>query len=416
MSDTQFLILEDQLLDHLSVPASALVLYRERFSPDYLLKDEILGKEVLEWVFDFIVEHGMAPSTATVKDQFVKFEFHEPEAPVEYVIEKFRNRYKRNQLEPAMKRASKLTVKDPDAAVKQALSELHEIHQRTLNRKYRLDTQDWNQQMTLYKEKVKAGHFNGITLGYPEVDEILGGLRPGTITYMLARPKRYKSWSLMKSAVEAQWQGHNVYFASLELTHEEMYRRYMAMVSNVSWLRLHKGQPLPEDFRKIEDAMEQMREEGGKMTLVHPEYGERSAAFLLEDAKREESEVMYIDQLSYMEMGGHNRYEKDHEKVKFIAHELKHAADTLPIFIAAQFNREGANLTEMADTAKIGLSDAVGQTADLLLGNHQTKEMRQSHILQFGVVDSRNTEVARWNIHVRLNKECQFELIERVEE
>lgn len=407
-----FIILDDQLIDHLCMPESSLVLFRERFSADLLLKDEQLAKDILQFVFDFIADHGDAPSSAVVRDKFPKFTFSAPECPIDYLIEKFRNRYKRNKIEPTLREMAKLSSSAPDEALNSGLSSLYDIAAKTQNRKYILDTDDWEMAMERYKNKIKEGRFNGVTLGYEQVDDLLGGLRPGTITYILARPKRYKSWALLKSAVEAQWQGNNVYFSTMELSHDEMYGRYMCLVSNVSWNRYSHGVLMPEEHKQIAEGMTQMQEEGGKLTMVHPAYGERNAPMMLESAKRSEANIMYLDQMSYMEMAGHQRWDKDYEKVKYICHELKRASDTIPIYIAAQFNREAANLKEMGDLSQIGLSDAIGQTADLLLGHYQSKEMRQSHMLEFGVVDSRNTPLASYYINVQLTDNCNFEFIE----
>lgn len=407
------IILSDQLIDHLAFPESAMKLYKERLSEDFLVKDEELAKDVLKFVFKFIDEYGEAPTTEVVKDEFIKWPFAKPLCPTDYLVNRLRERHLRNRLQPALLEVSRMVAKDPQGAVAQGTSLFYDLGNKTQSRRNVLDVDDWDVFMAEYRQQLKDGMFNGVTFGWDAIDQILGGLRNG-LHYVLGRPKRYKSWFLLKSAVEAyRIEQRNILFASLELPEDEMMKRFVCMMANVSWDRMYKGYLLPEDYRAIDKVKEELSSWEHTFTITHPPVVERNAPMLLQNAKEKNAEILYIDQMKYIDMAGSHRYDKRWEKVEYICEELKLASDALPIYVAAQFNREAANLTEMADLSKIGLSDAIGQHADTLMGLYQNKEMRSNKFVEFGVVDSRNTEHASFLLDVQLTENCDFEFVER---
>jgi hypothetical protein len=65
-------------------------------------------------------------------------------------------------------------------------------------------------------------------------------------------------------------------------------------------------------------------------------------------------------------------------------------------------------MVEMADLSKIGLSDSIGQTADVILGLHQTEDMRKSNVLQLGIIESRSYRSAKWELVVELTQNSNF--------
>jgi replicative DNA helicase len=83
-----------------------------------------------------------------------------------------------------------------------------------------------------------------IATGTPFVDELLcGGLEPGTVTVLAARPSVGKSCLALQWALEAARAGHGVCFASLEMSRAEITNRALAHLAVVDheairWRRL----------------------------------------------------------------------------------------------------------------------------------------------------------------------------------
>ena len=88
--------------------------------------------------------------------------------------------------------------------------------------------------------------------------------------------------------------------------------------------------------------------------------------------------------------------------------ELKQAATRpgheRPIIVEAQFNRGGDSMEELEDfdASKVGLTDMIPQSADILFGIFENKDMRLNQISEYGILESRNTNKAAWFIETEL--------------
>lgn len=410
--------LEEQLLDHLSEPQSAMQLYRERITPDLLIKNEDYGLEVLTWVSNFIGEHGQAPTRQIVENQFPKIRFYEPTSPVTYLIEELRKRHARRRLEGTFETVARAMEGDPLGATQQAYSELHTIVQETHSQKNVFDAVEWRPAYEEYKEQVRTGALNGVTFGYDEIDEATGGMRRGLYFYV-GRLKRYKSWMLLKSSIEAARTGNNVVFFSLEMSSEEMFERFECMSTNTSYARRRKGAWTKADYAKYEKWKEYWEEEFaagryGIHKILHPPIAERTVPLLLEQAKFYDADVVYIDQFKFINA---TRTHRDrHREAEWICEELKIASNEIPIAVAAQFNRQAASIGEMGEAAQIAISDALGQTADMILGTYQDKNLREGNMLEFGTVEARSVRGGTWIMQVEFNDGCDILFYEEKEE
>lgn len=227
---------------------------------------------------------------------------------------------------------------------------------------------------------------------------------------MLARPKRYKSWLLLKSAAEAVRTQGTIAFATLELDEKEMSERFTCMMSNTSWSHFKGGTLREEDLIYMTEVGYDLQEHPYKAHFFRPMPGERSVSHLVAQAQEVGAKALYIDQLSWIDGA---RDERAWQKIGTIMEQLKDAAQHFPIFMAAQQNREAQGEEGIADIAKIGLSDFIGQTADNLLAIWASRDMMRStpRIIHIGISESRSYEPVTWEILVELSKNSDFKCL-----
>jgi len=392
------LILEDQLLDHLATPKGCRAVWKQRLSPE-LIGDEDDGiKAALEFVIRYMDEYREPPSRAVLEEETGYDEFEKPVAPIKYVIGKLKERYQRQQMKRVITTLGR-NVGNPEEALKIGLSEFNRIRSETLERGSTMDSSDVGEIIDAYMERLRTGAIQGVTYGYPELDKHLGGLKDDELTFIIARPKRYKSWQLLYSAFKAALtEGRTSYLATLEMPPEEMMSRFVCMLAEVSWWNwTHNAITHPESQR-LEEARHMIMDLDAKVYFRRPPRGERTVAQIAEDARDLGAEILYIDQLSFLESTRRN--DSRWMEVSYICEDLKEATQHFPVYIAAQFNREAANLTEMADLSKIGLSDSIGQTADTILGIHATKDMHDQNLIHLGIIEARSFQPEVWEIQV----------------
>lgn len=402
------LSLEDELIDHLADPESAMEIYKARFSPDLLNGGETDGRMMLDYVVKHIEEHGEAPAPEVISHA-LGGTFADPVSSVGWLIDEFRARHRRNNAKKVTKKVASLVVADPDEALRVALTEFGEIERVAADVGHTLTPDNWDDALREYEQRVEDGMLDGVTFGFPEVDEAIGGLRPYQMAFLVGRPKSTKSWLLLKSAVEAMWEGTTGTFITAELSVEEMYGRFQCMAAGVSYSLYQHGHLSTEDWQKFEETGERIRECKGRIDFVHPAHDQRSVADLSLEARRRDAEVVWFDQFRFATP--RRQYEKAHAEMESIVYDIKAACEHQPWYVAAQFNREAAGLMEMADLSQIGLTDAIGQAADHVLGIHRSKDMIANNLLQLGVIATRGFKGGTWEIAERIGKNSNLRLL-----
>lgn len=405
--------LEMELVNHLAFPESSKVLYSERFNEDYLgtdMDDETVGAAVLKHVFAHIRKYHKPPTPEEVKTHFKKIEFEPIRSDVRWLLERFRMRWVKNLAADVVEElADGIGKADPRPAVDQGVKDLQKIRERVRPQNTLLTNDDYQWVIDAHFDRIEEmDGAHGVPFGFPLIDKTLLGLKKGQLVFTIGRPKRFKSWMLLKSMVEAQKAGYRCVFFTLEMPLEEMYQRYACMVCAISYPEFMRGDLTQKEYNHMMSTMEAVKKGETSILLVQPPVGERGVADMAHMAREFEADVVYIDQIKFIECDIKVAADKRFAIIERVCEELKEAAREFPIYVACQFNREAANLTEMADLSKIGLSDAIGQTGDILLGLYQSKEMRQSNELQFGVIDARAFEPAIWTIQVELSTHSNF--------
>lgn len=126
-----------------------------------------------------------------------------------------------------------------------------------------------------------------------------------------------------------------------------------------------------------------------------PPVEERTVPNFLLMADKVGAESIFISQFKYIK-GLRDFYRAEHEEAAEIAIDLKRAASRpgseRPLIIEAQFNRGGDSMADLEDfdASKVGLTDMIPQSADVLYGLFENKDLRSNNLSQFGILEARN--------------------------
>lgn len=404
MSETieyEGIVLEDQLLDHLATPDGAMAIWKERLHPDVISDEEEGIREALKFVLSYIDQYRKAPDPSIIAEETGYEEFAEPVAPVEYVIAKFRERYQRKQLRQVVTKIGRLS-KEPQSALVYGLDELSRIRLETSSPGKTITSRDMYSVIENYQARFEEGA-QGPTFGYPEMDQHLGGLQG--VTVILARPKRYKSWQLLKSATDTFFSGENVFFETMELQEEEMSNRFLCMAAGVSWYRFSHNLLDAKELAILEEFELGLREAPCEITFHRAKLGERNVPHIFGLAQEAEATALYIDQLSWFDGA---KDEGNWRIIGKVMEELKDVSQHMPVFMAAQYNRNAAQEEGIGDLANVGLADWIGQTADNILGIYASRDMLENKLIHIGVVESRSYEPVTWEMKVELTQNSNF--------
>jgi hypothetical protein len=206
--------------------------------------------------------------------------------------------------------------------------------------------------------------------------------------------------------------GLRVTFAPLELPDGEFKLRVACMLGGIPWSKAGVRMLSREELDRLEEVEHWLREQPNPIHIVKPRNGHCNAATLVKAAVENGSDVLYVDQLDFMD-----RRPDQQDWLEFgrNAQELKEAAmeHDIPVVLCHQLNKTGV-VKKFVDLGAemVGRADKVGQACDLLLASFATGRMKDQKIIHYGVLESRSCVSPRaWEVKVDLDEAADFHMV-----
>ena len=399
-----------QLYYHLPDPDSWSVLIAEGFSTDLLWDDEAIA-EIYNWAAEHLKEHGVPPSVAVLEDEF-DIEWTEPETTIGDLIERLRKDYMVHEGRKSLEKLGTQFNEDPMLVAHVGLPMMRGLKDLLTKKGEAFSTGDFDRTWKGYLEEKEAGP--GPSLGDPVLDDFFFGQRG--ITVFLGAPKAGKSWYVVKAVISNVRQGRHAWLYPLELPAQETHQRLLHMTADVPWWK-YINQSLGQ---AEEEAMREAAEELDGQGVYHisqPPEGQRTIDDLVGRAQDAGADVVFIDQLQYVEhdgkpLGEHN----DTGCYWAVLGRARTLSRDTPIVFAHPFNQTIRGANEMPDAEQAKGSSAIKETSSLVLGLWASKEMRQNDKLQIGALAARNHALLKWEADVEMSKGCSMDITNVVED
>lgn len=220
--------------------------------------------------------------------------------------------------------------------------------------------------------------FNGLRTGFTDLDEVLGGLRPGQLIIIAARPGFGKSTAGMDIARAVARAGESVHIASLEMNRNELTERMVCAEVKINLKRL-RDRTLTEDekmrlVRHLPDvmAMPVTIDDRAHMTVQQIRSGARATR------RRRGLALLVVDYLQEVKGALNRRYENRQLEVTECVQSFKQLGRELavPVVCLAQLNRQ----PEQRADGKPKISDlresgAIEQEADIVILLHREDQV-----------------------------------------
>jgi replicative DNA helicase len=238
------------------------------------------------------------------------------------------------------------------------------------------DPRPLSEAMVEARDRVRVrseGGFVGLRTGYQDFDDETGGLQPGSLTIVAARPGMGKTMWLANVA-DFVGRSEPVLFISLEMDRLELGERVIAARSGVFADKLRKGD-LGE--ARDRDRVDRAVAEGASSRMLIDDGPMQTASRVIANARRMKARTgLALVALDYLQLltPENGSGESRQEMVAAMSRRLKLGAKELgvPVVAAAQLNR----LNEQREDKRPRLSDlresgAIEQDADLVLMLHR---------------------------------------------
>ena len=218
----------------------------------------------------------------------------------------------------------------------------------------------------------------GVRTGYVDLDNLIGGLRGGTLTILGARPSVGKTSLALNIATRAARLGTSVAFFSLEMSSQELIRRIFSTEAHISSRKLSNGRMSAQDWT-------QLLKVGGILSDL-PFWIDESPSPSMIELRTKARRVMrgvkpgegiiFIDYLQLMQSGSRH-YENRTIEISEISRGMKMLAKELdiPIVALSQLSRG----VEQREDKRPLLSDlresgSIEQDADIVMFLDRSKD------------------------------------------
>ena len=250
---------------------------------------------------------------------------------------------------------------EPDDAFGTLESELHAIIERNAGTEA-IDVRD---ALVDLQAALEAGETPGVATGFVDLDGILnGGLKPGALAVLAARPSVGKTSFVSNVALNVAKHGHGVLFISLEQSSRELTTRLLASVGGISAKAIASGNV---DRTALMEAQNQLAGWPIQICDSASLSVQQIAAMARVQKRRRHLELCIIDYLQLIQPSD-ARIPRE-QQVATMTRSLKCTAKDLqiPIIVLAQLNRS----IETRENKRPRLSDlresgAIEQDADLV--------------------------------------------------
>ena len=324
--------------------------------------------------FNYIKNHyekyGKVPDKLTFLSVFPEFDMFEVSEPDSYLIEELYKDYNTSFIASRFNKIRELVEAGKiDEATNYLVKSVDNLHQGSAIQSHDLfqDTSRYDR----YLERVANHDKYYVKTGFPELDQIIGGIdRENENMVIAARTGIGKTWTLLIMAASAAKQGLRVGIYSGEMSVDKVGYRLDTILGNINNNVITRGidTSVQLQYKQYLEKLQSGIYNGGTIKVLTPNdiAGPATVAALRAFVEKEKLDILFIDQYSLLE--DTSKAQTGHEKVANISKAVKNlqVMKRIPIISVAQMNRT-KNEDGEKDTTQIGLSDRIGQDATTII-------------------------------------------------
>lgn len=320
-------------------------------------------RDEFNWLQNYLKTYGEQPTRDIFRSEFSSFPFSE-HADVRSACDSVFKAYAKAQLTEAISEAVDLMGMND---VHAAYNRLVQAEPRTTSAKPKRLLTD----MTFFDTWEDDHH--GVDLPYRVLQRHTGGIKPGNLWYLAARPGNGKTAHLCNIATHAVLTGCKVLFYSLEMSEMEVRARFhAALATKFGWkgITMQAIRDRSVDMKTYKEFIQYLDESGripGQLDIHTPRDGIVSPGIVASRAA--DYDLNIIDYVTLMKSDSGSSAVDDWRTAASISNRLKEIAlsQAAGILAASQINREGDSGIRPPKLKNLAQSDALGQDGDVVI-------------------------------------------------
>lgn len=218
----------------------------------------------------------------------------------------------------------------------------------------------------------REGRLTGLRTDYYDFDDMMGGLQPGELIIVAARPSMGKTTFALNLTERVASFGAPVAFFSLEMSNQQVIQNMLCCRAQIDGSAMRKGRITDQQYKRLQEEAARLYET--------PIYVDDTPGISITQLRakcrrlkqKHDISMVVVDYLQLMSAGG--RVESRQQEISAISRGLKGIARELsmPVIALSQLNRDVENRDDhrprMSDLRESG---AIEQDADVIILLHR---------------------------------------------
>ena len=369
-----------------------------------LVEELFRGDEEIE-LFDYVHKHALKYGSLPKRDTTEKetgIVLLETIEPAQYYLDHVEKRLKHNNTRDLITEIDGLLKdKEIDKAIELLLDGAVNIR-AVLDRSELIDFKKnpWDVIKQEYASQI-SDTTKKLTFGWPTFDEMSGGLKGSDVAVFVGRPAMGKTFKLLRVALHMWEMGRTPLFVSMEMEPVELVQRLSAMYSHIPLKPLMQAKLSDTHIKKLAGALKAIPDSARHFWIVDGDMAS-SVDDLVMLCHQLKPDVLFVDGAYLLDYPDEraNTWVKVKGNVEAIKRKVGKRL-WVPSVLSYQFNREVKKLKkdEQAGLEHIGLGDAVGQIASLVLGLFEEESAATLQRRTIRVLKGRRGEVGEFSVN-----------------
>lgn len=352
--------------------------------------DSQLEKDVFTMVLDHHLTYGNVPDISAVKQAYPDFSLEEQPESLRYYVDLVRDEYLRSRLFADL---GDRILNDPERFVEgthggeRLWDELSDIVVSNrmavpVGEDTDLFGSAWDYLEPILDARKISGAVPGVTTGFPSFDLSTGGLQEERLMTLIGIPKSGKSSMALRIALTAAMSGCRTVFVTFEMTNQEQIDRTASLISGVPLTNILRGDLLPAERKRLEQAFKKMSGLSGFFTLVEDRESMTTLDGIQAKIAKYNPGFVVVDGAYMMQDTDPRNLPGSWQALTNISRGLKRLAQNnrIPILITVQALESKSKGGLVSSSA--GYTSAWSQDADVFFGVERMKDAPDYSVLK----------------------------------
>lgn len=218
----------------------------------------------------------------------------------------------------------------------------------------------------------RGGRLTGLGTDYYDLDDMTGGLQPGELIIVAARPSMGKTSLALNLTERVAGKGAGVAFFSLEMSNQQVIQNMLCNRAQIDGQAMRKGRITDVQYKRLLDEADRLYEAPIFVDDTPGVTATQLRAKCRRLKQKHDIQMVVVDYLQLMSAGG--RVESRQQEIATISRAMKGIARELqvPVIALSQLNRDVENRDDhrprMSDLRESG---ALEQDADVIMLLHR---------------------------------------------